>query len=69
MAKPKRTKSALPNGLPYGWEKGAARDGQVYYINHVGRFNTIKPPLDLLKRILSSDEENVEFTIEDISIN
>ena len=48
----------MPNGLPYGWGKGTARDGQVYYINHVGRFNTINPPLDLLKRILSSDEEN-----------
>ena len=51
----------MPNGLPYGWEKGTTRDGQVYYINHVGRFNTKKPPLDLLKRIISPDEVNEPF--------
>ena len=33
------------NNLSYGWEKDTTPDGQLYYINHVGRFTTFQPPL------------------------
>lgn len=36
----------MENGLPYGWEKEwDEKSKQYYYINHVGRFNTFKPPI------------------------
>jgi hypothetical protein len=35
----------MPNGLPYGWDKDYDENGQVFYINHVGRFNSYKPPV------------------------
>jgi hypothetical protein len=36
----------MSNGLPYGWEKEwDEKTKQYYYINHVGRFNTLKPPI------------------------
>ena len=35
----------MPNGLPYGWEKGIHPEtGQDYYICHLGRYNTWAPP-------------------------
>ena len=35
----------MPNGLTYGWDKDVDEHGEEYYINHVGRFNTRKPPV------------------------
>ena len=34
----------MPNGLPHGWEKDYDKNGKVYYINHVDRFNRYEPP-------------------------
>ena len=35
----------MPNGLPYGWEKGVhPSTGKEYYICHLGRYNTWSPP-------------------------
>jgi hypothetical protein len=36
----------MNNGIPYGWDIGYDVDSkEIYYINHVGRFNTWSPPV------------------------
>ena len=36
----------MDNGLPYGWDyKIDPRTNEKYFINHVGRFTTWKPPV------------------------
>ena len=36
----------MENGLPYGWDYNIdPQTNEKYYINHVGRFNTWKPPV------------------------
>ena len=36
----------MSNGLPYGWEKAVEpKTNREYFICHVGRFNTLSPPV------------------------
>jgi hypothetical protein len=44
----------MSNGLTYGWDKDIDEEGEEYYINHVGRFNTRNPPVKR-RKYLGSD--------------